>query len=130
MSIDWILCGVLLILGGGGGYVLGNRVGQSQMAGLKRQLEERVKIQTNAHKNWKDFCGCLAPVFPVFVGQLKAVVQETEQAASGLIQQFQKISQQAHEQTSSTTSEIWAVVLTASCITVTVFTVTFAVCVT
>lgn len=102
MSIDWILCGVLLILGGGGGYVLGNRVGQSQMAGLKRQLEERVKSQTNAQKNWKDFCRCLAPVFPVFVGQLKAVVQETEQAASGLIQHFQKISQQAHEQASET----------------------------
>jgi methyl-accepting chemotaxis protein len=94
--------GVLLILGGGGGYVLGNRVGQPQIAGLKRQLEERVKIQASAQKDWKDFCGCLAPVFPVFVGQLKAVVQETEQAASGLIQQFQNISQQAREQASET----------------------------
>jgi len=102
VSIDWILGSVFLILGGGGGYLLGNRVERSHIADLKRQLEENARTQTTAQKNWKDFCGCLAPVFPVFVGQLKAVVQETEQAASGLIQQFQKISQQAHEQASET----------------------------
>ena len=40
---------------------------------------------------------CLAPRIPVYVGQLKAVIQETEQASAGLIERFRKISQQARE---------------------------------
>lgn len=95
--IDWIVWGAFLIVGGGVGYVLGSRAGQSHIADLERQLQKSAKMQANAQQNWKEFCGCLAPVFPVFVGQLKAVIQETEQAASGLIQRFQKISQQARE---------------------------------
>ena len=95
--IDWIMWGVFLVVGCGVGYVLGSRRGQSQIADLKRRLQESEKMQIKAQQNWKDFCGCLAPVFPVFVGQLKAVIQETEQAASDLIHRFQKISQQARE---------------------------------
>jgi methyl-accepting chemotaxis protein len=41
-------------------------------------------------------------VFPVFVGQIKAVIQETEQAAAGLIQRFQAISRNAREQVDET----------------------------
>jgi methyl-accepting chemotaxis protein len=43
-------------------------------------------------------------VFPVFVGQIKAVIQETEQAAAGLIQRFQAISRNAREQVEETES--------------------------
>jgi methyl-accepting chemotaxis protein len=89
--------GAFLVVGCGVGYVLGSRIGQSQIADLKRRLQESEKMQIKAQQHWKDFCGCLAPVFPVFVGQLKAVIQETEQAASDLIHRFQKISQQARE---------------------------------
>ena len=95
--IDWMIWGALLIIGGGVGYVLGSRTGQSRLVVLERQLKESAKEQATVQQNWKEFCGCLAPAFPVFVGQLKAVIQETEQAASGLIQRFQKISQQARE---------------------------------
>jgi len=95
--IDWIMWGAFLVVGCGVGYVLGSRIGQSQIADLKRGLQESEKMQIKAQQNWKDFCGCLAPVFPVFVGQLKAVIQETEQAASDLIHRFKKISQQARE---------------------------------
>jgi len=97
VSIEWIVWGALLIVSGGGGYVLGKRTGDKRIAGLERQLQESVRLRETAHKKWKEFCTCLAPTFPVFVGQLKAVIQETEQAASGLIHRFQKISQQARE---------------------------------
>ena len=97
MVIDWIMWGAFLVVGCGVGYVLGSRIGQSQIADLKRRLQESEKMQIKAQQHWKDFCGCLAPVFPVFVGQLKAVIQETEQAASDLIHRFKKISQQARE---------------------------------
>lgn len=102
MLIDWMVWGTFLIVVGGSGYVLGRRAGQSGIKNLKNQLEESEKRQIQASQDWKDFCGYLAPVFPVFVGQLKAVVQETEQAASDLIQHFQQISQQAREQASET----------------------------
>ena len=102
MLIDLMVWGTFLIVVGGSGYVLGRRAGQSGIENLKNQLKESEKRQIQASRHWKDFCECLAPVFPVFVGQLKAVVQETEQAASGLIQQFQQISQQAREQASET----------------------------
>ncbi len=102
MSIDWILPGVLLILGGGGGYVLGHRNGESRIADLEKQLQESATRVAATQKNWKEFCRCLTPVFPVFVGQLKAVIQETEQAASALIMRFQKISQQARESATET----------------------------
>lgn len=95
--IDWMMWGVFLVVGGGVGYVLGSRTGQSHIAGLEQQLKEAGALQAKVQQNWKDICACLAPTLPVFVGQLKAVIQETEQAASGLIQRFQKISQQARE---------------------------------
>jgi len=92
------------MVGGGIGYLMGSRSGQIKIDGLENELKESIKSQAKAQQNWKEFCGCLAPVFPVFVGQLKAVIQETEQAASGLIQHFQKISQQAREQSFETES--------------------------
>ncbi len=97
MSIDWITWGIFLIVGGASGYYLGNHGSQSRIENLEKRLKKSEEGQVTAQQNWKEFCGCLAPVFPVFVGQLKAVIQETEQAASGLIQRFQKISQQARE---------------------------------
>jgi methyl-accepting chemotaxis protein len=90
------------MVGGGVGYFIGSRTGKSKIESLEKQLKRSEQNQVKARENWKEFCGCLAPVFPVFVGQLKAVIQETEQAASGLIQHFQKISQQAREQAHET----------------------------
>jgi len=69
---------------------------------LEKQLQESKKRQTKDQQNWKDFCAALAPVFPIFVAQIKAVIQETEQAAAGLIQRFQNIAQQARVQASET----------------------------
>ncbi len=98
MPIEWIVWGILLIVGSGGGYVLGSRAGRLRNDYLEKQFRESKRMYVLAQQNWKEFCGCLAPVFPVFVGQLKGVIQETEQAASGLIQHFQSISRRAREQ--------------------------------
>ena len=95
--IDWIVWGSLLIIGGSAGFVMGSRKNESRIGDLEQQVRNSALGLANAQQYWKEFCECLAPMLPVFVGQLKAVIQETEQAASGLIGRFQKISQQARE---------------------------------
>jgi methyl-accepting chemotaxis protein len=92
----------VLGVGGGIGYALGTRKGQVHIRLLEKQLQNGVHAQRRSLENWKAFCHCLAPVFPVFVGQIKAVIQETEQAAAGLIQRFQAISRNAREQVTET----------------------------
>ncbi len=97
MVIDWMIWGAFLLVGCGVGYVLRGQTGQSRIGDLEKQVREADERLANAQHNWKEFCGCLAPMLPVYVGQLKAVIQETETASAGLIQRFQKISQQARE---------------------------------
>ncbi len=97
MVIDWIIGGGLLIIGGAIGYVLGGRKEQSGSLDHEERIREAEQKLICAQQSWQDFCACLAPMLPVYVGQLKAVIQETEQASAGLIQRFQKISQQARE---------------------------------
>jgi methyl-accepting chemotaxis protein len=102
VNVDWIIWIGLLIVGGASGYVLAFRQGQARIRKLERCLQDGVQAQRRSMENWKTFCSCLAPVFPVFVGQIKAVIQETEQAAAGLIQRFQAISRTAREQVEET----------------------------
>ena len=67
------------------------------------QTEEQVpnneleRAQTIS-KSWHDFGQSLIPLLPVFVGQMKSVIKETEDACSGLIERFQTISRRAREQ--------------------------------
>ena len=63
---------------------------------LNRELEQERDIA----KSWQAFGRALIPLLPVFIGQLKSVIQETGEASSGLIQRFQTISQRAREQAS------------------------------
>jgi len=98
VNVDWILWMSLLLIGGLGGYVLGLRKERVHIRLLEKQLQRGVHAHRRSLEDWKTFCSCLAPVFPVFVGQIKAVIQETERAAAGLIQRFQAISQNAREQ--------------------------------
>lgn len=102
MNVDWIVWMCVLGVGGGIGYSLGIRKGRVHIRLLEEQLQNGVHAQRRSLENWKAFCHCLAPVFPVFVGQIKAVIQETEQAAAGLIQRFQAISRNAREQVTET----------------------------
>ncbi len=97
MVIDWMIWGAFLLVGCGVGYVLAGRIRESRIGDLEQQVHDANAALAAAQQNWKEFCECLAPMLPVYVGQLKAVIQETEQASAGLIQRFQKISQQARE---------------------------------
>ena len=102
MNVDWMMWIGFLVVGSGIGYALGTKKEQRYSRLLEQQLQDSVHSQRRSMENWKAFCHCLAPVFPVFVGQIKAVIQETEQAAAGLIQRFQAISRHAREQVEET----------------------------
>lgn len=102
MNGDWMVWMGVVVAGTGIGYVLGARSRQMRIHRLEQQLQESIQAQRRWLENWKAFCQCLAPVFPVFVGQIKAVIQETGQAADGLIQRFQAISRNAREQVEET----------------------------
>ncbi|WNM62783.1 methyl-accepting chemotaxis protein [Candidatus Nitrospira neomarina] len=102
MNGDWMVWMGVVVAGAGIGYVLGARSRQMRIHRLEQQLQESIQAQRRWLENWKAFCQCLAPVFPVFVGQIKAVIQETGQAADGLIQRFQAISRNAREQVEET----------------------------
>lgn len=102
MNGDWMVWVGVVVAGTGIGYVLGARSRQTRIHRLEQQLQESIQAQRRWLENWKAFCQCLAPVFPIFVGQIKAVIQETGQAADGLIQRFQAISRNAREQVEET----------------------------
>ncbi|GJL69780.1 MAG: hypothetical protein NPIRA06_24150 [Nitrospirales bacterium] len=102
MNGDWMVCMGVVMVGTGIGYALGAKSRQTRIHMLEKQLQEGIQAQRRWLENWKAFCQCLAPVFPVFVGQIKAVIQETGQAADGLIQRFQAISRNAREQVEET----------------------------
>ena len=102
MNGDWMVWMGVVVAGTGIGYVLGARSRQTRIHRLEQQLQESIQAQRRWIENWKAFCQCLAPVFPVFVAQIKAVIQETGQAADGLIQRFQAISRNAREQVEET----------------------------
>ncbi|MCA9467664.1 MAG: hypothetical protein KC643_19770, partial [Nitrospira sp.] len=95
--MDWIWGVIGLGVGAGIGMVLGKRMDARGKEELTVRLHEVEGLQQRSLQNWREFCGCLTPVFPVFVGQIKAVIQETEQASAGLIQRFQAIAQKSRE---------------------------------
>ena len=84
------------------GYLFGNRRGREQDQEAERRVQAIMETHKTSLEDWKELCRCLAPILPVFVGQIKAVIQETEQAAAGLVQRFQAIAQSAQCQASET----------------------------
>ncbi|MCA9465586.1 MAG: hypothetical protein KC643_09090, partial [Nitrospira sp.] len=81
--MDWMWGIIGLGVGAGIGIVLGRKAEVRGKEELAVRLEEVERLQQKSLQNWREFCGCLTPVFPVFVGQIKAVIQETEQASAG-----------------------------------------------
>ncbi len=102
MNVEWMVWMVICALGALGGFVLGTRQYSSRIADLEQRMEKASQGQTQSLEHWNEFCRSLAPILPVFVGQIKAVIQETEQAAAGLIQRFQAIAQNAQNHASET----------------------------
>lgn len=102
--MEWFFATVGSMAGLGIGWWLGFRSRQKTIDDLGKQLQTAGEAQQRSMNNWREFCSCLAPLLPVFVAQIKSVIQETELAAGGLIQRFQRIAQQAQEQASETES--------------------------
>jgi methyl-accepting chemotaxis protein len=102
VNSDWMVWMGVVVAGAGIGYALGARSGQRRIHLLEKKLQEGIHAQRRSLENWKAFCQCLAPVFPVFVAQIKSVIQETGEAADGLIQRFKAISRNAREQVEET----------------------------
>jgi methyl-accepting chemotaxis protein len=59
--------------------------------------------ERDTRKAWEQFATCAAPVLPVLIEQMKAVVMQTEQAALDLTMRFQLIARRAQEQASEGT---------------------------
>lgn len=104
VNLEWLIGIAGLMAGLGTGWWLGSRKGQRIIEGLQQQLQKAEEAQQRSMRNWREFCRCLGPLIPVFVAQIKSVIEETELAAGGLIQRFQRIAQQAREQASETES--------------------------
>lgn len=102
MDSDWVIWMSVVLGGTGIGYILGFRSGKDRIHLLEKKLQEEINAQRRSLENWKAFCQSLAPVFPVFVSQIKAVIQETGQAADGLIQRFKAISKNVKKQVEET----------------------------
>ena len=92
----WVV-GALLV-GGVIGYALTRRNQQGQTSQLERESQQQLGKAHQAVKSWQEFGTSLTPLLPVFVGQMKSVVQETELASANLIERFQTISRRAREQ--------------------------------
>ena len=96
LNVWWIM-GALLV-GVAIGYGIARRTQQQQLSNLELEREKQIGKTKQAVKSWKEFGTSLTPLLPVFVGQMKSVIQETELAAANLIQRFQTIAQRAKEQ--------------------------------
>ncbi|MBI5855947.1 MAG: hypothetical protein HZB35_12135 [Nitrospirae bacterium] len=71
---------------------------QARLAAATTAAEAEHAKLTACCDAWTELAGCAAPVLPVLVEQLKAVVAQTEAAALELCGRFQRISQRAQEQ--------------------------------
>lgn len=92
----WVIggfgCGVVLA-----SFVV-TRIWQNRVVCLTQEFEEQLHQEKSSTKKWENLGACSAQLIPVFVGQLKSVIQETENAAAGLIERFQAIARRAKDQ--------------------------------
>nr|MBI3614079.1 hypothetical protein [Nitrospirota bacterium] len=96
--MGWIELSIGLLAGGGIAAGLVWRVWRQRLEAERVQAQaEQAAIKARC-RAWEEFAGCAAPLLPVLVEQLKAVVGQTESAALALCTRFQRISQRAQEQ--------------------------------
>ena len=87
-----------LFVGVATGFALARRNQQDQVSQVEREKQHQLGKAHRSIKSWQEFGVSLTPLLPVFVGQMKSVIQETELAAANLIERFQTISRRAREQ--------------------------------
>ncbi|WP_447968353.1 methyl-accepting chemotaxis protein [Nitrospira sp. M1] len=100
MNVDWWWVMGALCVGVLVGYFGRRHQSESFSSGDESIRNDELEQQRHVTQSWQAFGRALTPLLPVFVGQMKSVIQETEEAASGLIQRFQTISTRAREQAS------------------------------
>ena len=87
-----------LLVGAASGFALARRNRQEHVSQMEREKQQQLGKAHHSIKSWQEFGASLTPLLPVFVGQMKSVIQETELAAANLIERFQTISRRAREQ--------------------------------
>ena len=100
MSPNWWWVLAALFTGLVVGYVAKGRKSKTaeSLADWNTVHDDSLERERQISRSWRAFGQALTPLLPVFVGQMKSVIQETEEASAGLIARFQKISQRAREQ--------------------------------
>jgi len=93
----WWVAGALL--GGAGvAYAWTMKIWKRRMALLLADHQTHIIREKEGAQAWFELGGCVTKLIPVFVNQLKSVIQETETAAAGLIERFQGIAARARAQ--------------------------------
>ena len=98
MTENLLFVGGALFVGAATGFALARRNQQGQASHVERESQKQIGKAHHSIKSWQEFGASLTPLLPVFVGQMKSVIQETELAAANLIERFQTISRRAREQ--------------------------------
>ena len=98
MAEQWIWILGAFVIGAGAAYHVTARKWKQRLAIVEANLQAQLRQEQEGTQNWFQLGGCVSQLIPVLVGQLKSVIQETEEAASGLIGRFQGIARRAKEQ--------------------------------
>ncbi len=98
MSPNWWWVLGALCVGGFAGYFGRPQKVKENPSHDKQTSNEELKKEITVSQSWQAFGRALTPLLPVFVGQMKSVIQETGDACAGLISRFQTISKRAREQ--------------------------------
>ena len=98
MSPNWWWVMGALFTGMIAGCLMTVRKARPSLSPAQPVQDDCLEKKKNISRSWREFGQVLTPLLPVFIGQMKSVIQETEEASAGLIQRFQKISQRAREQ--------------------------------
>jgi methyl-accepting chemotaxis protein len=98
MSVEWWWGFGGMGVGCAASFLWMQRRWKARLAEAEAKAEAEKATLTARCQAWVEFAGCAAPLLPVLVEQLKAVVSQTESAALELCGRFQRISQRAQEQ--------------------------------
>lgn len=101
ISVWWMIAGMLGV--GTAAFALTRAAWSRRLSRERAEAATTLAHERDTRKAWEQFATCAAPVLPVLIEQMKAVVMQTEQAALDLTVRFQLIARRAQEQASEGT---------------------------